>query len=255
MCNFMNKFKYIRLAAVCITGFALTTGSVFAAPTGNIETAVNLADFLRAARTVIANNQKLINDPAIGDKGLTGAVVVKKALKNFRKRTGYEMPISDESTIRTLLLKAQMAAVREVVDEHQQSINKAGIGFKGFVPAVFGRLVNEKFKQKVGHLAEIKVTAPLNLVRNRKARPDIWERENIRGQLSSPTWPKGKLYSEIAKNAGRDAFRVLVPEYYGAGCLSCHGGPKGEMDITGYPKEGGKLGWLGGAISITLFNP
>lgn len=253
--NFMSNFKTLRLAAACITGFALTTGSAFAAPAGSIETAVNLAEFLRAARTVIANNQKLINDPTIGDKGLTGAVVVRKALKNFRKRTGYEIPINDAAALRTRLLKAQMAAVKEVVDEHQQSINRADIGFKGFVPAVFGRLVNEKFKQKVGQLAEVKVTAPMNLVRNRKARPDIWERENIRKQLSSPTWPKGKLYSEIAKNSGRDAFRVLVPEYYGAGCLSCHGGPKGEMDITGYPKEGGKLGWLGGAISITLFNP
>ena len=38
-----------------------------------------------------------------------------------------------------------------------------------------------------------------------------------------------------------------------AGCLTCHGEPKGEIDVTGYPKEGGKLGDLGGVISITLF--
>ena len=44
-----------------------------------------------------------------------------------------------------------------------------------------------------------------------------------------------------------------MPEYYTAGCLSCHGEPKGEMDITGYPKEGGKLDDLGGVISVTLF--
>ncbi len=29
--------------------------------------------------------------------------------------------------------------------------------------------------------------------------------------------------------------------------------PKGEIDVTGYPKEGGKAGDLGGAISIVLF--
>ena len=35
-------------------------------------------------------------------------------------------------------------------------------------------------------------------------------------------------------------------------CLSCHGEPKGELDITGYPKEGAHEGDLGGIISITL---
>ena len=33
----------------------------------------------------------------------------------------------------------------------------------------------------------------------------------------------------------------------------CHGSPQGEIDITGYPKEGGKEGDLGGVISITLY--
>ena len=46
---------------------------------------------------------------------------------------------------------------------------------------------------------------------------------------------------------------MLVPEYYTAGCLSCHGEPQGEIDVTGSPQEGGKLGDLGGVISITLF--
>lgn len=253
--NFTHSVKTMRLAVACITGLIVLTGSVSAAPTGNIDTALSLANLLRSARTVIANNQELINDPGIGDKGVTGKAVMEKALRIFQKRTGHAVPLKDPTALRTRLLKAQMAAIREVVDEHQQTINRAGIGFKGFVPAVFGRLVNEKFKQKVGNFAEVKVTAPLNLVRNRKALPDNWELENIRKQLLSPTWPKGKLYSETAKNSGRDAFRVLVPEYYSAGCLSCHGGPKGEIDITGYPKEGGEEGWLGGAISITLFKP
>jgi hypothetical protein len=43
-----------------------------------------------------------------------------------------------------------------------------------------------------------------------------------------------------------------VPEYYVASCLSCHGTPKGEIDVTGYPKEGAALGDLGGVISIKL---
>ncbi len=69
----------------------------------------------------------------------------------------------------------------------------------------------------------------------------------------SPDWKRGELHAEAAPTKGRDAFRIMVPEYYAASCLSCHGQPKGEIDITGYPKEGASEGDLGGVISITLF--
>jgi hypothetical protein len=44
----------------------------------------------------------------------------------------------------------------------------------------------------------------------------------------------------------------MVPEYYVPSCLTCHGGPAGELDVTGYPKEGAHEGDLGGVISIGL---
>jgi hypothetical protein len=210
---------------------------------------------LRSARTVIAKNQALINQPSTGDKGLTGDVVMQAAMQIFRQRSAGCTPSSDTDLLETRLLKPLTAAIREVVDEHQSTINKPGIGFKGFVPAVFGRLVNERFKTKIGRHAEMKVTAPMSLVRNRKAQPDQWERDKIRNMLMSKDWPKGRLFSEAATKSGRKAFRVLVPEYFGAGCLSCHGGPKGEIDIAGYPKEGAEEGGLAGAISIALYRP
>ncbi|MGB0631284.1 MAG: Tll0287-like domain-containing protein, partial [Alphaproteobacteria bacterium] len=222
-------------------------------PAKETETAIYLAELLRSARIVISAQQTHINNPDIGDKGLTGRVILAKTREIFRQRTGMPLPLKDENDVRTRLLRAQLASIREVMDENQRAINRAGVGFKGFVPAVFARLVNERFKEKMGDYAEVKVTPPMNLVRNRRARPDAWERSNIRKNLMAPDWPVGRIYTEAAEDSGRKAFRVLVPEYYGKGCLSCHGGPKGEIDVTGYPKEGGKEGWLGGAISITLF--
>ncbi len=47
---------------------------------------------------------------------------------------------------------------------------------------------------------------------------------------------------------------MMVPEYYKQSCLACHGEPKGKRDITGGRKEGGKLGELGGAISVVIFH-
>jgi hypothetical protein len=72
--------------------------------------------------------------------------------------------------------------------------------------------------------------------------------------LLAPEWPHGQSYTATVDVSGRPAFRTLIPEYYTASCLSCHGSPKGEVDITGYPKEGGKEGDLGAVISVTLFH-
>jgi Protein of unknown function (DUF3365) len=90
-------------------------------------------------------------------------------------------------------------------------------------------------------------------VRNRKSRPDQWENEVIRAKLLREDWPRGQAYAAEVDTKGRSAYRMMMPEYYANSCLSCHGSPKGETDITGYPKEGGKEGDLGGVISVTLF--
>jgi uncharacterized protein DUF3365 len=74
----------------------------------------------------------------------------------------------------------------------------------------------------------------------------------IATKLLDPDWPKGKPFSATVSINGRPAYRFAVPEYYRQSCLACHGTPKGEPDITGYPKEGRKLGDLGGVISIIL---
>ena len=213
----------------------------------------SLAAMLRAGRTVVSRNQDRINNPAIGDKGLDGKTVLEQALKIYQENTKSDPLQIDPSSRHGRLLRAQMDAIAEVMDSNQKTINQPGVGFKAFIPATFGRLVNEGFAKRVGSEAEMKVTAPLDLVRNRKARPDEWETEVIRDKLLPASWPKGQLFSTVATSRGRPAFRVAVPEYYAASCLSCHGAPKGQIDVTGYPKEGANEGDLGGVISITLY--
>jgi Protein of unknown function (DUF3365) len=208
---------------------------------------------LRSGRVVIARNQARINNPAIGDKGLDAKKVVADMLQGYQAATKIDALSIDAGSRHSRLLRAQIDAVSEV-DSNQHTINKQGVGFKGFIPAVFGRLVNEAFVRRAGSEAEMKVTAPPELVRNRKARPDSWELEVIQTRFLDKSWPKGQPYSAVAENRGRKAFRVAVPEYYAASCLSCHGGPKGETDITGYPKEGAAENDLGGVMSVTLFH-
>jgi len=244
----------LAAASVVVAG-PLLSGKTQADEKGEVEIAMSLAKMLQAGRSVISLNQDLINDPERGDKGLTGDVVLAAVIAEYKKQTLQDPLALDPASRQGRLLRAEMDAIKEVVDESQRLINEKGLGFKGFIPAVFGRLVTERLQEKAEAELAIKVTAPPALVRNRKSRPDEWEREIIESRFLSPSWTRGQLFQQAVKDRDRDAFRVMVPEYYSASCLSCHGGNKGEIDITGYPKEGASEGDLGGVISITLFRP
>jgi Protein of unknown function (DUF3365) len=242
-----------RLMSFVLAACLLAIGTAHGAPDDDNAVAGSLAAMLRAGRTVIARHQAQINDPAIGDKGLTGKTVLAEAAGVYQGTMGIDPMSVDPASRQGRLLREQMDAIIEVVDSNQAVLNKKGEGFKGFIPSSFGRLVNEAFNRRVNGEAEMKVTAPPDLIRNLKARPDNWETDVINTRLSSASWPKDQSYSAVTDSKGRQVFRIAVPEYYAASCLSCHGGPKGEIDITGYPKEGREEGDLGAVISITLF--
>ena len=250
-CSFNRIFFGVALIG-CLFSFIVP---MQAEPADDANIAKNLADMLRAARQVISSNQARINDPNLGDKGLTGPVVLQQAVEIFKKTTGTDPASIDPTSRLGRLMRAQMDAIVEATDANQATINAKGVGFKAFIPAVFGRLVNESFENHARNEAQIKVTAPEQLVRNRKSRPDQWESEIIRDKLLREDWPRGQAYAAEVDTRGRKAYRMMMPEYYAASCLSCHGSPKGETDVTGYPKEGGKEGDLGAVISVTLFRP
>ncbi|SDG49389.1 Tll0287-like domain-containing protein [Alloyangia pacifica] len=220
---------------------------------GLVETGNRLAALLRAGRAVVSANQERINDPGAGDKGLSPDVFMDQVALRYEEVNGLAPLAGDLSPLQRRLTEAQLQAMREVVAESQPLINMEGMGFKGFIPAVFARLVNERFGAAVGDLARVKVTAPPELVRNRTARPDDWEAQVIETRFAAAEHETGSAWYEVVPGAdGAEEFRMLIPEYYSASCLSCHGTPEGEVDITGFPKEGGAEGDLGGAISITL---
>src|SRR5256714_10473390 len=173
--------------------------------------AQSLAEMLRDARAIVSNNQNRINDPEIGDKGLTADVVLNQAIETYKKNMGVDPTTIDPASRQGRLMRAMMAAIREVMDANQPAINAKGIGFKAFIPAVFGRLVGEAFARLAKGEAELKVTAPLELVRNRKARPDGFEESIIKTKLVDPAWPRGQAYTAMADAAGRPGYPVLVP--------------------------------------------
>jgi hypothetical protein len=229
------------------------TGSVAAASDDDAAISGDLAGMLRAGRAVVSANQDRINDPAKGQAGLDGPGFLAQAIAQFHQTTGKDPNDIDPASRGGRLVHMEMDAIVEVIDANQPTFKAPGPTFKGFIPAVFSRLVSEAFSRRAGGEAEMKVTAPPDLVRNRKSRPDAWELEAITAHFQSSGWPKGQPFSAVIDQPnGHAVFRIAVPEYYAASCLGCHGNPKGTVDMTGYPMEGASLGDLGGVISIKL---
>lgn len=251
----MRRVILICLALLGGAAHLAQSAGAAAEPGGEDRSALghHLAALLAHGRNVVSGYQDLINDPERADKGIDGESVVAEAVERYTQSEGVPPITTDMPELDRRLTQALMDSMAEIVEEHEAQIDTPGVGFKGFIPAVYGRLVSERFNEKVGTEALMKVTAPLELVRNRKALPDEWERGVIETRFLRPDWTEGEAFTETTERDGRPATRMLIPEYYSASCLTCHGQPKGEVDLTGYPKEGGEEGDLAGAISITFF--
>ena len=246
-----KSFFRAAICAVIVTSMLPTLAA--RAAVSHEEIALSLATLLRSARAVISDKQKHINNPEIGDKGLSADVVIGIARENYKKATGTDLDSIDGSSLHGRLIAAELQAITGVMNKAQETINQKGVGLKGFLPAIFARLVTQKFSAAVGDEATLKLTAPKNYVRNRANRPDKWEHDVIESMFKSPGYEKGQHYTETTTVKGKQAFRLILPEYYKESCLACHGEPAGARDITGGKKEGGRLGELGGAISVSIF--
>lgn len=218
-----------------------------ATPPNQERAAQEIATLFRAARKVISDNQDLINDPEKGDKGLSAAAVITKAKANYYMATNKTVDESDPA------MQALLDSIAEVMTSAQPRINETGRGFKGFLPAIFARELAEKASTKLAGRVFIKLTAPKNYLRNPANSPDDWEDNIIENKFRLGGWIKGKEFAEHREHNGKKGYRLALPEYYTQSCLSCHGEVKGERDITGGLKEGAKLGELGGAISVVIY--
>lgn len=247
----------IRLVGIVFMTLALVSGtaSVHAAPPEQLraeaeETARLLAKLLQAGRLVIDQNQALIDDVHKGDKGFTPEVFERQMYEVFRQRTGIDLSAPAARTSLAVpplarpLLPALIEAGKDVVREAQVVINQRGIGYKNFIPATFGSQAAARFSKR----SQVQLKQTAIQPRNPKNEPDEYESSVLRWLSGRPN---GEAYvSELTESGG--TLRVMMPIYYQHECLVCHGGPKGEWDISGYPKEGAQEGELAGAISVKI---
>ena len=211
------------------------------------ETARLLAALLDAGRVVIDRNQSLIDDQHRGNKGFTPEVFEKQLDEEFRSRTGVDLAHLSAARVPPMardLLRALVEASKRVVADAQIVINQKGIGYKNFIPATFGSQAAWRFSAK----SQVRLKQTALQPRNPKNTPDAYEEEVLRRLTTQPNL--SAPVSEVT-DSGK-TLRVLTPIYYAKECLKCHGSPAGDLDISGYPKEGAREGELAGAISVSI---
>ncbi|MCX5723441.1 MAG: DUF3365 domain-containing protein [Nitrospirae bacterium] len=248
--------KWIRYAALMGILTALAIGTVAPSPGWAVdraeaeETARLLAKLLKAGRLVIEQNQLLIDDQHKGDKGFTPEVFEQQLIQEFRQQTGIDLsklkstpasitvpPLAKE------LLPVFVLASKDVVREAQVVINQRGIGYKNFIPATYGSQASARFSKQ----SHVRLKQTTLEPRNPKNEPDDYETAVLKWLSGRP---RADAYVSELTDQGQ-TLRVVMPIYYVTACLTCHGEPKGDLDISGYPKEGHREGDLAGAITVT----
>ncbi len=205
------------------------------------EIARYIADVIVAGRGIIAEHQDLINDPKKGEKGFSPEYVERLIRERFRQMTGKD--ISELDPEARAVVEQVIAAAKMSVQMNQKRINQPGKGFKGYIPAVFGRETGQILKAR----CNIQIKQTTFKYRNAYNQPDPFERQVLK-KFEDPNWPKGKGYGAFVNGK----YRYMRPIYIKKACLKCHGEPKGARDIAGRIKEGYKEGELRGAISVSF---
>ncbi len=248
----MKKTGFISAGLFLIfLGFdELTPVKGFAADSDAVEVGRLLAVLHDSGRVTVGANQPLINDADKGDKGFTPEIFEKQVTAKFKDRAKVDLDNLKNEKVPELakkLLPQLVETMKQTVADYQPVINRAGVGFKGFIPATFGTIAAAKFRAKTG----VYLKQTQNPSRNPKNTPDEFELKAL-AKFAEASYPRQgeKILSETVD--GGKAVRVMLPLYMSKGCLPCHGDPKGEKDISGYMKEGAKEGDSAGAISVKI---
>lgn len=148
---------------------------------------------------------------------------------------------------KTQILAAQMESSWEFIELNQDRIDTDADGsynFKGIYCAIAGKSISRLFMQKSDYSIRYISETP----RSANAYADEFETRAFDAFRSESV----NEHYGITEYDGREVFRYVLPLFVEESCVECHGAPKGEIDITGFPKEGLEVGDIGGAISIIM---
>ena len=158
--------------------------------------------------------------------------------------------IRKEITKNAEIIARQLEIIRAYIADKQDLINTdletGNVTFKGLNPARVGAAISKEFTESTNFV--MKQTS-LDY-RNPDNAPDEFEIRMLK-QFET-TRDNEPIWGEDFDKEGNKRIRYILPLYIKEECLQCHGKPayEGELDITGYEKEGYEIGELRGAISV-----
>lgn len=160
------------------------------------------------------------------------------------QKSATEAALIEESKV----LVQEMDAVWKFISVNQYTINHTSDGsyeYKGLHCAIAGKSVAAFFSLDSDYTLRFTNVAP----RNRHNEPDEYELQALEVFAQNE---EANDYYGFAKFENEEVFRYVSAMKVEESCLECHGQPKGEIDLTGYEKEGWGTGDLAGAVSVVV---
>lgn len=181
---------------------------------------------------------------------LISALVVVSLFANLAWTSVNErVRMENELREKGAVLAQQMDAMWQFMASNQDrleqiSYTKDGV-YQGLHCAIVGRSIGQLFTSQSNYTTRFVNFNP----RNQADQPDDFEAAAL---VAFDSGERRTDYYGVTDYKGKEVFRYVSPMRIEENCLDCHGEPAGEVDVTGYAKEGWKLGDVGGAISIIM---
>lgn len=170
-------------------------------------------------------------------------LLVNIALSSSLQRKQAEDTMRDQAYI----LSQNMSAIWDFISVNQSRINYDRDGVynqKGLYCSKAGLSVGALFSKRTDYIISYAALNP----RSEQNRADDFETEALVAFADDPSLEEYTAFGKVRAEEGY--FRYAAPLRMDGTCESCHGGIAGEIDETGYPKEGFVDGDLVGIISI-----
>lgn len=157
--------------------------------------------------------------------------------------------IEEQMLSEARVLEKSVQATWDFIDYEQPNINydrDGAYNFKGLYCSLVGKSVGKIFSMSTDYQYTLRYTR--NDPRNALDEPDAFEKAALDSFYAEG---QEEYYDVVDDGQGGKNFRYVGAIYLTESCMDCHGGPKGELDVTGFEKEGLAVGDIGGAVSIT----
>ena len=147
------------------------------------------------------------------------------------------------------ILSQEMQAVWDFMSVNQDRINTDADGshnFKGLHCSIVGTSVGALFTDRTDYVIRYVSDKP----RNPRNAADEFESRAIDAFRADGDLKEYAAFGNL--DDGIEYYRYLIPLDMNSGCTPCHGEPAGEIDESGFPKEGLAKGDLVGVASISI---